>query len=81
MMRADRTDASAGTLLNVESACQSWFALLRSATRESAGTTLPSGPMVERMTRCVPAPCVAAGVISSGPKRRENAIWEPSVTS
>ena len=31
MMRADRTEVSAGMRLNDESVCQSWFALLRMA--------------------------------------------------
>src|SRR5262249_34014809 len=37
MTRADSTEASAGTRLKVLSGCQSWFALLRSASRGSAG--------------------------------------------
>ena len=33
MMRADSTEANAGTRLKVLSVCQSWFALLRRASR------------------------------------------------
>ena len=80
-MRADSTEASAGTALKVESVCQSWLALLRIARRWSAGTTLPFSSMVVRITRWVPVPCEPTLVISSGPKRRENAIWMSSVTS
>ena len=72
-MRADKTEVSAGRLLNEESVCHSWFALLRRAKRWSGGTTLPSGPMVVRVMKCVPVPSEPTLVTSGGPKRREKA--------
>ena len=80
MIRADSTEDSAGICLKVESVCQSWLALLRSASRESGATTFPSGPMVVRMMRCVPVPMEPTLVTSSGPKRFEKSICESSVT-